>query len=228
MRAFWHCGGSIALLNWASKKWKVQPQPDQKRLLLRRVAEGMGLISNLLHLKPLIHLGQSPPVHASDHEHRRKTAPRCPEVRGLTLIETRSHQKHLSIIRIQSHVHFARLGCLVDLDHALAGADQRLSNVSASRDFRPDAFRQLVATIYRLTAMTPGRLEEQVLAGFPKCISVVWIDKDGAWNGCKSGPNLGIDTPCLKRRGIRKKRKVALVGKERVVVRFLRLDMRSL
>lgn len=76
--------------------------------------------------------------------------------------------------------------------------------------------------------MSSCRLEEQVLAGFPKCISVVGIDQNGAWNGSKPGPNPRVDSPCLKCRGIRKKRKVALVGKERVVVRIRRYDNRAI
>ena len=70
-------GRSGEPLGYNPRKQRENPaSPSERRTgCVGRLAEGMGLTSNLLHLKGLISLYKIPTALASDHEHRREPTP---------------------------------------------------------------------------------------------------------------------------------------------------------
>ena len=160
----------------------------------------------------------------SDDKYRCESAARRSEIRRLPLVETGGREQDLAIISVKPYIHLSPFCHFIEPDHALRGRGKVLSNVAASNDLLPYAFRHFVAPIHCFASMTTGWLEEE---GFPTCPQlrrIVRGDKQGARYSSQIYENLRWKSPRAKCRRIRKQRQIALVGEQSMRVRVWRDD----
>src|SRR3990170_4459572 len=116
-----------------------------------------------------------------DRKHRSEPPAGRSKICRLPLIEARGGEQGPPLISIEPDIRLAPLRHSIELNHALAGRSEVLSDIAAAHDLGPHPLGHLVAAIDRLAAMAAERLEEQHSPILPKLLRIVGGNDHRAW-----------------------------------------------